>query len=201
MNIYEITGNYLQVQELIEQGELCPQMLTDTLEGIEGEIESKADGYAKIIKNLTKDTEGLKAESKRINDKKRSIDNNIKAMKTNLQQAMEVLDKKKFKTDLFSFGIQKNKASVVVEDESSFSKYEFLNLLITYKDELLRYEQGIMTPAEVDELYTLIIEHASSYYNIKISIEPDKAEIYKTLKEGLTVEGAKLVQSESLRIR
>lgn len=115
-NIYEITGNYLQVQELIEQGELDAEMLQDTLEAIEGEIEVKADGYAKIMKNLQKDIDGLKAEEKRIADRRKAIENHIKSLKLNLESAMIATGKKKFKTDLFGFGIQKNPASLAIEE-------------------------------------------------------------------------------------
>lgn len=115
-NIYEITGNYLQVQELIEQGELDAEMLQDTLEAIEGEIEVKADGYAKIMKNLQKDIDGLKAEEKRIADRRKVIENHIKSLKLNLEGAMIATGKKKFKTDLFGFGIQKNPASLAIEE-------------------------------------------------------------------------------------
>ena len=36
------------------------QMVLDTLESIEGDIEDKADGYAKIIKELLGDAEKIK---------------------------------------------------------------------------------------------------------------------------------------------
>lgn len=127
-NIYDLTGNYLQVQELIEQGELDPQMLQDTLEGIQGEIEEKADGYAKIIKNLTKDVDGLKAEEKRLADRRKAIENHIKGLKLNLESSMVAIDKKKFKTDMFSFGIQKNPAKLVIDDGVEVPK-EFIKVV------------------------------------------------------------------------
>lgn len=200
-NIYELTGKHAMVQELIEQGELDPQMLQDTLEGIEGEIEVKADNTAKVIKNLTKDVEGLKVESKRINDKKRGIETNVKALKVNLENAMVALDKKKFKTDLFSFGIQKNKASVVVEDEGSFTKCHFMNMLATFSESLNDLENGRLTEEQANILYDEIIDQASSIHNISITLEPDKKAMYDWMKNDNEIEGAKLVQSESLRIR
>lgn len=117
--LYELKGQFAELLEMIEQGELEPEMLKDTIEGIEGEIEAKADGYAKIMKELEGHATILKAEIERLSNKKLFIDNNIKALKNSLYEAMTATGKTKFKTDLFSFGIQKNggpRALTVTED-------------------------------------------------------------------------------------
>ena len=45
--LYEITGDYLCLLEMLEdEGNLDPQAFADTLDGIEGEFEIKADNYA-----------------------------------------------------------------------------------------------------------------------------------------------------------
>lgn len=118
-NIYELTGNYLQIQELIEAGDFDADILADTLEGVVGDIEDKADGYAKVMKNLKKDADGMKAEEKRITEKRRAIENHISSLKKNLEHAMIVIDNKKFKTDLFSFNVQKNAPSLVLDDDTA----------------------------------------------------------------------------------
>lgn len=49
--LYEITGDYLRLLEMLEEEEsLDQQVFKDTLEGIEGEFEIKADGYARVLK-------------------------------------------------------------------------------------------------------------------------------------------------------
>ena len=116
-NIYEITSDWFRVQDMMEDPELDPQTLADTLEAIEGELEIKAENYAKVMKNLEGDIVAIKAEIDRLTAKKRAIENNIKNMKATLQSVMEVTGKTKFKTDLFSFGIQKNAPSVVVDEQ------------------------------------------------------------------------------------
>lgn len=116
-NIYEITQDYLQIQEMMEDPELDPQTLADTFEAVEGELEIKAENYAKVMKNLEGDVAGLKAEIERLTTKKKTIENNIKSMKSTLQGVMELTGKTKFKTDLFSFGIQKNAPSVIIDAE------------------------------------------------------------------------------------
>ena len=125
MTIYELTQEYLQLLALAEDELTDPQTLDDTMEAIQGEIEDKADGYAKIMLQLYAQSDGLAKEINRLTEKKRAIDNNAKQLKNRLQQAMEATGKTKFKTDLFSFGIQKNPVALVIDDAEKIPE-EFL---------------------------------------------------------------------------
>lgn len=116
MTLYEITNDYMQLMQMMEDPEMDPQTLSDTMEGIEGELEVKAESYAKVMKNLEADVVGIKAEIDRLSERKKTIENNIKNMKEVLQFAMETTGKTKFKTELFSFGIRKNAPSVIMDE-------------------------------------------------------------------------------------
>lgn len=116
-NIYEITNDYLQIMAMLEDSDLDPQTLADTMEGIEGEFEIKAENYAKVMKNLEGDILAIKTEIDRLTSKKKALENNIKNMKSTLQTAMETTGKTKFKTELFSFNIQKSAPAVVIDLE------------------------------------------------------------------------------------
>lgn len=116
-NIYELAEDYKQILSMMEDPELDPQMLADTMEAVEGALEIKAENYAKIMKNLEGDIEALESEIKRLTSRKLAIENNIKRMKETLQLVMEHTGKTKFKTDLFSFNIQNNAPSVVIDAE------------------------------------------------------------------------------------
>ena len=111
--LYEITGDYLKLLDMAE--ELDEEVFRDTLEGIEGELEIKADGYAKVIAELENREEGLDREIKRLSERKKAIGTNIARIKGNLEATMIATGKKKFKTDLFSFGIQKNPPRLVLD--------------------------------------------------------------------------------------
>lgn len=61
--LYEITGQYLALYEMLESAdELEMKVITDTLEGMDGELEEKADAYAKIMTEL--DAEAAKFEKR-----------------------------------------------------------------------------------------------------------------------------------------
>ena len=44
MNLIDLTNDYLKVKEMAENGEIPFEAVADTLDGLEGEFDSKADG-------------------------------------------------------------------------------------------------------------------------------------------------------------
>lgn len=114
MQLYELTEIYLNLKDMdIEEGDL-----NAALENIDDEIETKADNIAKVLRDFDGEIEALKSEEERLAKKRKAIENRQKQLKEYLQNAMLVLDKRKFKTDLFSFNIQKNAPSLRILDES-----------------------------------------------------------------------------------
>lgn len=114
MQLYELTEIYLNLKDMdIEKGDL-----NAALENIDDEIETKADNIAKVLRDFEGDIEALKSEEERLAKKRKAIENRQKQLKEYLQNAMLVLDKRKFKTDLFSFNIQCNAPSLKILDES-----------------------------------------------------------------------------------
>lgn len=118
MKLYEITGEILELLTMAEDLELDQKMIQDTMEGLDFEFEEKAEAYAKVVKTLEMDIAGLDAEIQRMTKKKATIKNNIDRLKRSLEGAMIATGKRKFKTPLFGFGIQKNPPSLNVLDES-----------------------------------------------------------------------------------
>jgi hypothetical protein len=108
MNLYEIGQNYLYLMSLLTDEDADQQAVLNTLESVEGDLEDKADNYAKIIRNLESEAAALKEEETRLANRRRSRENNIALLKNNLEQVMRATGKTKFKTLLFSFGIAKN---------------------------------------------------------------------------------------------
>lgn len=156
MQLYELTEMYLNLKDMdIEEGDL-----NAALENIDDEIETKADNIAKVLRDFDGDIEALKAEEERLAKKRKAIENRQKQLKKYLQNSMLVLDKRKFKTDLFSFNIQKNAPSLKILDESKIPE---------------------------------------DYYKIEKKL--NKNDLKEAVKKGLFEDAAKLVQTESLRIR
>ena len=107
-SLYELTANYETVLNMLYDEDTDEQMILDTLESIEGDIEDKADGYAKIIKELEAKENARKEEAKRLTDSAKILKNRINYLKQNLFNSMKTTGKTKFSTDLFNFSIVGN---------------------------------------------------------------------------------------------
>lgn len=106
--LYELTGEYLQLCDMLSDEEENNQVILDTLEAIDGELEDKADNYAKLVKNLEADAKAIKTEIERLTQRKQSLENRADMVKRTLENSMRATGKTKFKTLLFSFNISKN---------------------------------------------------------------------------------------------
>lgn len=106
--LYELKENYKQVAELLYEEDIDEKTILDTLESIEGEIEDKADNYARMIKNLNGDAKKFKEEKDRLEKRQKHFEKRAEILKDRLEQIMRETGKTKFSTELFGFNIQKN---------------------------------------------------------------------------------------------
>lgn len=135
-SLYELTGDYLLLKQMLEDEDADEQAVKDTLESIDSEIEIKADNYAKIIQEFEGVVEMLANEQKRLQARKTKLQNSIEKLKSDLTAAMISTGKKKFKTDLFSFNIQKNggQLPVIVDVDTSMLPDDYV--IISEKPDL-----------------------------------------------------------------
>ena len=107
-SLYELSEQYALLQDMMYDPEVDEQTIRDTMEALWGEIEEKADGYAKIIFGMKDDIDALKAEEERLEARRKRLEERSLWLKQNLEANMREIGKTKFKTALFSFNIQKN---------------------------------------------------------------------------------------------
>ena len=133
MKLYEITEAYNNVIDL----DLDEEELKKYLDLVNDEFEDKAENIAKILQSLKAESEAYKNEAKRLNTQAKSIDNKIKNLKDYLEVSMIRTDKRKFKTDLFNFNIQKNPPSLKVTSKEDIPE-EFFKIERILKNEKLK---------------------------------------------------------------
>ena len=65
--LYEITGQYLELYEMMESAdELEMKVIEDTLDGMDGELEEKAENYAIIMAELDAEAAKFEKEADRL---------------------------------------------------------------------------------------------------------------------------------------
>lgn len=78
MKLYELSTTFLQLFEQLEEmqeqenSESLQEAWFDTLEGIEGEFENKAENIAIYIKSLLAEAKGIKAEEQALRARRES---------------------------------------------------------------------------------------------------------------------------------
>ena len=120
-NLYELTNDLLTLQEMLESPIEDEDALTDTLEAVQGEYDLKLESYCKVVKNLEANVDALKAEAKRLTDKRKVLENNIDRLKKAMFDSMKATGTEKVKGAIFTVAIQKNggKLPVIVDVETS----------------------------------------------------------------------------------
>ena len=118
--LYELSTGYKNIEYLLENGE-DNEELAAVLNSLDAEIEDKAENIAKLIKNYEADIEAFKTEEKRIAERRRTLENDVKRLKEYLFNNMKLTGKTKFKRGTFSFNIAKNPPSVEITNADIIS--------------------------------------------------------------------------------
>lgn len=117
-NLYELTGDMLKLQQLLETGEVVDkELLNDVITDTTADYEEKIENCAKVIKNLLADVDAIKTENERLTNRRKALETNITNLKTRMYDSMKITNTPKVKGKLFTIAIQKNggKAPVIVD--------------------------------------------------------------------------------------
>lgn len=116
--IYDLTADIKKLNDLLIEGEIDVEVIRDALINSKEELSIKLEDYAKVIRHLESDIAGIKAEETRLADRRHAIEHNIEHMKDVMMFALIQSGETKVKGQLFTIGIQKSPASVVIDAES-----------------------------------------------------------------------------------
>lgn len=122
MNLYEMTGAYAHLQAALEYGATTPEEEAEILEAMEAisdNFDHKADGYARIIRNMTAKIEALEAEEKRLYARRATLKKGVERLKASLYDGMVTLGKRKVDTGIGRWSIAKNPISVQVHSTAA----------------------------------------------------------------------------------
>lgn len=155
MKLYEISDNFADLFSRLEdfdEEELTDeeradfqQAWFDTLESIEEEFTLKAEAVALYIKELSARAEAIKAEEKRLAQRRKSAECHAASLKVYLKNCMEQMHLKKVETARAKVSVRNTAPSLKINDESAF-----VEMLQTIgRDDLLRYSQPEIRKSEV----------------------------------------------------
>ena len=141
MTLYELRAEYMELLALLEDPDTDPQVIADTMEGIQGELDIKCDSYVVVIKNLESQVEMIDAELIRLEKNKSALTNNIKRMKSAVLDTIQMTGSRKMVTDHFRLSIVKNGGKQPMEvDEIEKIPQDYLTMKPVANMEKIRQE-------------------------------------------------------------
>lgn len=120
----------------------------DTLEGIEGEFDEKAENIAVYVKSMLAMAKTLKAEEDNLKARRKRCEKSAERMKAYLLNSMQELGRNKIEMPKAVISTRNNAPSLVVDDELSFIEWAQKN-----NDDLLEYELPKIKKNDTKALY------------------------------------------------
>ncbi|WP_340610817.1 siphovirus Gp157 family protein [Xenorhabdus bharatensis] len=112
-----LAADYDQLQKLITTGEFSPEAIADTLEGLEGALSDKLDAVMIHVRNLEGQARTLDDEAKRLVERKKSFEGQIKHLKKYVLDCLLKADLNSLKTTKNTFSARQGVARVIIDNE------------------------------------------------------------------------------------
>ena len=121
MRLYQLTSQHraLEALQIEETDDAALQAMYDTLEGLEGEIQVKAQSVAAHILNVEAMAAAAMDASKRLCERARRIQRRADAMRQYLHHHMELAGLTKIESPEFTLSVRKNPPSVQIIDQDA----------------------------------------------------------------------------------
>ncbi|WP_304168842.1 siphovirus Gp157 family protein [Lonsdalea britannica] len=122
--LYEIANDFAK----LTNSDMDPEMIADTLEGIEWAMEAKVEQILAICKNELAYADALKEESRSLSERAKATESRVAKMKEYVAASLEAAGKKSLKAGLHQVTVRAPSKSVKITDEaalpSEFVDYE-----------------------------------------------------------------------------
>jgi hypothetical protein len=141
MKLYEIKENILTLQDMDDD------QMQDTVEGLEGDFEDKADNIACLIKSLEYETKAIKDEVKALTDRATQKQHKADKLKDYLYHNMKQLSKDKIETARNKLQIKLNPASLILADD--FYNEDYAEVIETVKFDKALIKEDLKAGLEI----------------------------------------------------
>ncbi|MDA3876116.1 MAG: siphovirus Gp157 family protein [Halothiobacillus sp.] len=121
-NLYQLADEFKSIEASLEDMDLDPQTLADTLESVAFPFEQKAINVGLMIRNFESLAESMKQAEVGIKTRRESAEKHAGWLREYLLATMKSVDKPKIESALLAISIRKNPASVVIDLESAVPK-------------------------------------------------------------------------------
>jgi hypothetical protein len=144
--LYELNEQFSELQNALESSDITTdvqELLKDSLEAIEGEIEYKIEYLIKMQKNHEGEAEMFKAEKDRLQAKQKTAENKADNLKRFIESQLLLLgyngeNKKQLQAGLWSTCIQLNNPKLEVAEDAKIAKKYYKVIPVLDKTALMQ---------------------------------------------------------------
>lgn len=116
--LYALTGQMAELQAMADtDDEGLRQAIQDTMDGIQGEFEVKADNIVMLRRNIEGDIDAIEREVERLKELQRVKKNSVGQITDYLRRNMEAANISTIKRPLFTITLAKSPEKVIVDKE------------------------------------------------------------------------------------
>ena len=116
--LYTLADEYLQDVAKLQDLDLDPQTIADTLEGLSGDLETKATNVAMFVRNLESLADQIKQAEATMAARRKAIESRAEHVRDYLLTNMQRTGISKIDSPWFKIALRNNPPSVVVDDPS-----------------------------------------------------------------------------------
>lgn len=114
-----IAADMTKLQELVQSSDnFTPEMIADTMEGLELELGDKFDAIMALVRNNEGLAKTCAEEATRLNERKKSFENKVKQLKKYILDCLLAAGRDGLKTASNTFTARKGAVSVIIDNEN-----------------------------------------------------------------------------------
>lgn len=123
MKLYELSEQYESaLNELSNMEDLTPEVVTDSLAALKGDLEEKGRAVAAFTLNVDADIKTLKDHEDAIAAKRKTLEKRRDWMRDYLRENMEKCGITKIESPYFNITLTKPRKAVVIDDETALPR-------------------------------------------------------------------------------
>lgn len=126
-SLYSIADSFLEIERMVNDGEIKPEDIIDQIEAMEGEFRNKAVQVATIRQNIKPVIDMVDIEIKRLNARKKALQNRSDNLSDYLSTNMAKIKETHIKHDLFTITLCKGREVLIIDNEEDIDD-EFINI-------------------------------------------------------------------------
>jgi hypothetical protein len=114
--LFTLAAEYHDAARALADMDCDEQTITDTLEAMGGDLQTKCTNIAALVKNLEALGDAIDTAQKQMDERKRHARNRAARLRDYLKNGMEFAGIREITTPHFALKIVRNPASVIIED-------------------------------------------------------------------------------------